>query len=980
MSDYDSGEEGSEAGSEQSRNSDYPDIVSEVDPEEIENRYNDLIIEKYRLILAFNSGSVDTQVYMFNIQRINRELNETQYNARETEQRIIEKEIELRNMVDALESKIEEKSLKQQSLTPEEIEAVKRTRYELEDLYEAHKHLEEDYDPLDSNSLYIEWNAMSMDEKRNLEQLTKQKYPEIKDFANAPRGAFEKAQGQFIDNVSIFLDNYWVPYEEKEEVELLSLAKSMEIAPPKKGTYGYMLFLNYMRTLLPKGYVYKTGTTRPGAVYKKVEIPSLKQMTDEIKINQYLRPVYLETDELEFSQKLKIYNRLLGKLTKEELVTCISNTHNIKNPVNRDKKGNLIIRKKEDTPKLFFARNLSKHKMVYSLKKINLPDLVVLVLDTGERVDNVIYKVNLLENYIFKLTKNSPKDYYKKINQILFIFENYPGFKEKFLGGAINIYQLALFENILIESGKTLVFPVNPGIRKSSLQKLFQEIYVNSYFRSQILAKILINRKSKELERFVLDLAENKRDYIVKIQKLLAYIRKNETNGIFNIKFDNLLQIFKERDSPVVEQADYSKMNASEIKALLLQEQYKLGEIEKKIKILESKNYSSVYAYFWKLPDIVSKERKQEWNSVIKKIEDKLSQRPVTIKDTKLVEVYMKELNILKSYIIKYYKLDTVPGLGDLARDMIKTNENIKTLTGLYVNLIHSESRQSRALNPRQEPLQPFESTNIYPTINEQVITEFVNSIKRTLIQTPINLLELYDINELNNKSTVRYNGKDIRVMQEITYNKIKENILNDITKVKSNFVIINKQTFENAIKEVLRLTNIQIDITSVPNTIKELVKNWNPKWNGEVFKDIYGENVFEKLLKIKSPFDFYTNNTIREYSELVKKFTPPEQKIYTKPRALFNETWYDVEYLDKDWGTGEPLKSYKRELEKNPKSQMYELVNKITVRKGKIPFIKILLRTEQEGKLREVWKEVMPGQVKYQITSFGTKKNRKVR
>ena len=130
--------------------------------------------------------------------------------------------------------------------------------------------------------------------------------------------------------------------------------------------------------------------------------------------------------------------------------------------------------------------------------------------------------------------------------------------------------------------------------------------------------------------------------------------------------------------------------------------------------------------------------------------------------------------------------------------------------------------------------------------------------------------------------------------------------------------------------------------------------------------------NVFEKLLYITSPFDFYTVS--KEYSDLVDRFSTKNQEHYIKPRTLFNGVWYDVEYLDKDWQTGQPLKSYKRELVKNPRTQMYEVVDKITVRKGKFPFIKRTLRTEQEGVTKEIWEEIQLGKVKYQISQFGKK------
>jgi hypothetical protein len=55
----------------------------------------------------------------------------------------------------------------------------------------------------------------------------------------------------------------------------------------------------------------------------------------------------------------------------------------------------------------------------------------------------------------------------------------------------------------------------------------------------------------------------------------------------------------------------------------------------------------------------------------------------------------------------------------------------------------------------------------------------------------------------------------------------------------------------------------------------------------------------------------------------------------------------------------------YKSELELDPRTQRRNVVNKETVRNGTTPYIKIELRTAQEGKSREIWKEVNTGEIK---------------
>ena len=106
----------------------------------------------------------------------------------------------------------------------------------------------------------------------------------------------------------------------------------------------------------------------------------------------------------------------------------------------------------------------------------------------------------------------------------------------------------------------------------------------------------------------------------------------------------------------------------------------------------------------------------------------------------------------------------------------------------------------------------------------------------------------------------------------------------------------------------------------------------------------------------------------------MVRRFTPEEEKTYTRPKTLFEGKWYDVQYLDKDWGTHQPLKQYKSELQKNGRTGQMEVVNKIVEKKGKYPFILRKLQSTTLGKTLDVWTEISPGLVTYS-SSFGKKK-----
>jgi len=979
MSDYDS--ENEEARSEDSNEEreGYAESISE-SVEELEDHYNDLLLEKYRLVLSFNNGGIDTKSYHINMARINRDLNETEFNERTVEQNIIEKEINLKGLLDNLESKlkgyVDTKDAFQQPklLTSEELQEVKQIKYELDELYNKHRVIEEDDEPLVSNRVLNEWNRLNVKEKVKMELLTGLRYPDVSEFKN--KVDFEKAEDTFIDNIGIFMESFWDPYEQSEEKELLTIAKNRKFKVPPKGTKEYADFLEYIRTLIPYGFVHRTGIRKIGDVYEKVEFKTMKEKLNELQILQKELPIKLTAEEQKYSDKLNEYIILLNKLSEEELRTCISNTTLLKPtamPFPTAEKELLTFAKKlkleippKGTPeyskfldyigtKKYYQADLRRDKSKRQLEKA-LKDVPIgltrFIKENGEVVDNIVYKIDLLENYIYKITKDNKQAYYSKIKDIIFIFEHYPEFKIKFLQGGIDIIQLALFENVLRQEQETTVYPASVNKRKETIRKILQEIYINTYdiprFRkSEILTKVILTKRSKELERFIFDSAENKRDYILKLKQITDFIKKRKQD-ILIIKLEDII-LTKQPKEKIV---DYASMDYKQIHTLLLQEQYHLQDLENKKRMIQAKNYNDVYAIFWVPPPIIPPEQRKTWNDLLEKV--KTSPKPM---------IYINDLNKLHFYLIKQYKLDFIPGLPELNKSITQTSEKIEILEQNRVRVEREQMEYYRknylsVLQKRYGQLPPKiyvkPPTLFYPKVDELIIGELVNLVKRTLMKADINM-ELYDMNELNNKMTLT------KKEGHTAYSKIQ-------TYLKSSLgpELNNKRFLEKAILKVAEIMEIPIEITSYPNAIKELTKKWKKEFHGEIFMSLYDENVFEKLLTVTSPFDFY--NVLGEYTALLQRFTPPDKPIYTKPRTTFNGQVYDVEFLDKDWGTGQPLKTYKREMVKNPRTQMFEIVDKISVRKGKFPFIKRTLRTEQEGVIKEIWQEIKPGLVRYQI------------
>jgi hypothetical protein len=168
------------------------------------------------------------------------------------------------------------------------------------------------------------------------------------------------------------------------------------------------------------------------------------------------------------------------------------------------------------------------------------------------------------------------------------------------------------------------------------------------------------------------------------------------------------------------------------------------------------------------------------------------------------------------------------------------------------------------------------------------------------------------------------------------------------------------------------RLKDIGITtlIIDPENAVKEITPLFLTAWNGQKYNDVYGKNIFEKLLHIKEPSDFYTGILMRNYYSLVDRFTTKKEEVYTKPMSFMQGKWYPVEFLDKNWQTGLPLFDIKETI--NAKQ---EVVSRTVVKRGKYPFILRKIRTEHEGVTKDIWTPVNEGKIVYRTPDFGKKK-----
>ena len=423
---------------------------------------------------------------------------------------------------------------------------------------------------------------------------------------------------------------------------------------------------------------------------------------------------------------------------------------------------------------------------------------------------------------------------------------------------------------------------------------------------------------------------------------------KNKYNQPVNTERPVQIQaIIKEKTKPVFKQPNiYFEMSPENIKATLSAQQTLLEEVKRQQRLVKMKLPESVINLKTEqlvAPENITTQDNAKWTRLVSQIKTSLQD---------------KRSNLIKSQVDlrKLHEIYSKYTQGDKTQQIKQILENIRLLT---------EASQRRSTKKQDtETIQEYYpqefSTMKYPFIDKIKITELFNAVRRKYLPQNI-FVELYDINELSYSTRTRYAGFKQKVIPTSIYKKLKLYLLTQIP----DFKRLNRQATEQAVQEISNAMGIQIPkTTNVKVIVKTFKRYWPTTWNGEKVKDVYGKNVFERLFQA-SPFNFYSETVNNQYSNLVRRFTPVREEIDTWPQAMHDNTWYDVHFLDKNPVSGQPSLIYNTERVFNPKSKRYEYVNKISVRNGRTPYIKILLRTEQSGQMREVWKEVRPGQIK---------------
>jgi len=1072
-------------------NSDYAsevDSINELDEqlklqEQVKERYNQLMEDKYFAVLEFNSGELDADIYFATINKLNAEIENLDDLEDQTNMLLIEQEIKFQELLDEYISKIDKisKSNKKMSkgfLEYFDIERIKALRYIIKELQNKSEDPEPEELFLDLDSLDLE--KMIESERLNVEQrAAKQKIikPLPENFQT--EDAYQNALRIYYEKVHVFL--FFRPFEEKEMNEIESLAKKLKIPKPKNTDRNYEVklvqFYNEVSQLLP-GYIFKMNIKNVGYTY---ELLNIELMKDKIRNDRELLkqlPIKLSLEDTIRSKNIKTLSDILSKMEQPELIDCIMSSGvkvpKVDKPEKRrfmktmrlegldDPEKEVTSLTKRKTPKdastevaeetasanaayADYTEAVQRKRLLDELlvqydrfkerkfvKKI-VPNVEVNVRETvvptvipkgirkinkkrlikslekdlpGEFKPLVNRTIERMESYIYKIVESNGKYdfilYANKIEDILFIFDNYPTFKIKLLKPIptgnnmskteINIYQVVLFERELSTSARLVTFPVKVNTRRQIVQKLKTEFVVLRPFNSQILNKAISASFSKKIELLIFGISQNEPEYLYNIKRIIQLIRRSGREIIYGqIPIENIIEtvnLLKAEESEkkasldkwlneekeelkkltypeylIKDSTDYSVFTIRQLEVLLND---KLLDMEQLQKTVANFKEQSLY------PEIVLLKKK------IESINETLNRRKLQ----KIDETRIKYIEYLKN------KFGPAPPPVPLARKPIEyRNLNIEILLEL-VNafkrkLILDDQSLFKNYPVKKEIDKPWKGVIC---VNFDYLPEFIsypNTDTQTYELTTesyegiseysrrgrlVTYTELYDLNELYNKTKV--NGKTvIDTKLYLTIQGILKNKIN--TYLNGDYYSINLKYQKLAISFILNLFGITQETNTITEKLQLILQNWPQYYQPSQVLDFYGTDLFYKLNQISNPFDFYNFMELRNYEVLVDENKVKGVSEFRRPMILFNEAkgtfgsnaydglLYPVEMLDKDQATKLPIPQPKVIMEKDPRTGNWLPVNKIGYKRGPYAFIKRFIGTSQVGDVQEIWMEV---------------------
>ena len=276
------------------------------------------------------------------------------------------------------------------------------------------------------------------------------------------------------------------------------------------------------------------------------------------------------------------------------------------------------------------------------------------------------------------------------------------------------------------------------------------------------------------------------------------------------------------------------------------------------------------------------------------------STRPFTRKFNNYISVFIQKLNNIRKILDKKYKLYEEEKIGKIATEINTSEEKVKMLSNTQFTKLSEQidtykKRYIAFLKFKYTPPPPAPfKPKLYQNLNENMIKEVVQAYKRKLLTDTlqsqpsknklIELLELHDLNELYKNTII----DGIPMLEQTLYILIEKKLKVSITQIIPD--IIGK-FYKTSLNEMLTFFNLNLDLPTLTDKLKELKSNWPKEYTISPFIDFYGEDIFLKLLESVDNLMFYDSKLIRIFNKLVKDTTPPGKSLFRKPGVLFNET-----------------------------------------------------------------------------------------
>jgi len=870
MSDYDSNDEA---------NYDSDAISNRLNDSESEEEYK---IDKYTIfdrkiknLLSFNADAIDIDQYFRSLKKITEDEESPHFIFLEIND-LVNKEYQLSNLLNLYNEKIKETG-KSGFMDDDQVKELVGLFNEINDLRDEYIESEDDNEPLLSGCLDEKIETLIYDERKALIEIAKD---------------INKLNNRKVIKIPKGMDVHDESYNDFYKKVSNSLYTGSNVNNKNVGI---------------------TSLATEWSEYSKLEKSKLEKLLDLKKELGKSFAIKVSDKEKEYFSKRQLLKNLMMKMNENDLIGCAIHAevyHDFEKPKQKERYqlSPSVIEK---------IRNLKPNKIntqpviTKGLRTVSLQKL-------KKEFNNPL--VNGIENDIFEVTHNDFNEYSNKVNDIVFIFSEYPKFKEMLLSGKVSTKQLVLFEKEI--AFETLVSKVYIKSRRTVIKRFKSELK-NNKILNKVGTIIVSNLVAKRLELLIYDISNNNQIYNIYYNKLLKFINEFKNDLLLNkIKNETIINFIKSRKE-IKSKVYYYKFDKNEILALISQEKQNIEDMLKNKKIFQRD------VLIWNPP--TSSER-NEWK-ILKTNFEKMVKG-----DEQLIDKFIQPLANFRSKVLYKHSLPDDQRIKDINNNISKSNKKIKEMKE---RLEEIKDYKGGKLSFYNRPEMTYKSITFKP--KKELLNEVVQAYKRKLmvdaikIKTHINrvitLLELLDLNNVLNQNPV-----------------VQQRLLTDLKLLGFvNYLQINEYYY-----------NLSFEKVGNPETITFI-----PGQSDLV--DFYGTDLYERLYKSKSVEDFYDKTVLRNYTTILPKRQIEQE--HRKLKILYNpytgqygdETGYlfDVYKLDKDLSSGQPLVDIEPTQSIDPRTNQIKY-SKIRVEKpGKFNFIKLPIQTSKKGVFNYKWIEV---------------------